>query len=151
MEIKDFIPWGHENAVKIDTLMAMTGLTNREVRKAIAESDAMILNMQDGKGYFRLSPSTKADIELGKRYVAQEKSRGWACIKRALKVDKNIDVFVSKGALYRFARELCGISQSELARQMGVTYPYVCDVEWGEIIPDKEYQKKFEELVGFKL
>ena len=47
MDIKKYIPKGHESAVTIETLMAMTGMSNRQVRRAIAESDAIIINMQD--------------------------------------------------------------------------------------------------------
>ena len=73
MDIKKYIPKGHENAVTIETLMAMTGMSNRMVRLAIAESDAIILNMQDGKGYFRMNPRTKAERAFAEKYSAQEK------------------------------------------------------------------------------
>ena len=73
MDIKKYIPKGHENAVSIDTLIAMTGMSNRQVRRAIAESDAIILNMQDGKGYFRMNPRTKAERAFAEKYSAYDK------------------------------------------------------------------------------
>lgn len=151
MDIKTIIPIGHENAITIDSLMKMTGWSNRHVRKAIAESDATILNMQDGRGYFRLNPTTKAERAFAERYSAQEKSRGWAILKKAFAIDKKINAFANQGQIYRFARELYGQNQGVVAERLGVHWTFVSAVENGEIVPDDDYKHRFEELVGLKL
>lgn len=59
----DYIPTGHENAVTREELSRLTGLSDRQVREDIRIASIhgdLILNMQDGKGYFRPSP-TKDD------------------------------------------------------------------------------------------
>lgn len=55
INIIDFIPIGHENAVKYDFLKRVTGLSKRAVRNELskARKEYIILNMQDGKGFFR--------------------------------------------------------------------------------------------------
>ena len=151
MEIKSYIPIGHENAVTIDTLMNMTGLSNRAVRRAIAESDAIILNLQDGKGYFRMNPRTKAERAFAEKYSAQEKSRGWAVLKKAFKVDKRLKGIENRGAVYRMARVLAGYSQLEVSKTLDVDFEYVIDVELGYIEPSEEYHLAFEELVGLEV
>ena len=151
MEIKNYIPKGHENAVTIDTLMAMTGMSNRSVRKAIAESDAIILNMQDGKGYFRMNPRTKAERAFAEKYSAQEKSRGWAVLRKAFRVDKKLNDIGNRGAIYKFARMLTGYTIFEIADAVGCGEGYVDFVENGIIEPSDEYREAFEDFVGLKL
>lgn len=151
MDIKKYIPKGHENAVTIETLMAMTGMSNRQVRRAIAESDAIILNMQDGKGYFRMNPRTKAERAFAEKYSAQEKSRGWAVLRKAFKVDKKLNELENRGAIYRFARVLAGYSMLELSEELGVDFSYVVEIERGDIEPTDGYVKALEKVTGLKL
>lgn len=151
MEIKKYIPKGHENAVTIDTLMAMTGMSNRQVRRAIAESDAIILNMQDGKGYFRMNPRTKAERAFAEKYSAQEKSRGWKVLKKAFRVDSKLNELENRGAIYKFARILAGYTTREIADELDMFVVTVEDIENGEIEPTDWYKEKFEEIVGLKL
>ena len=151
MDIKKYIPKGHENAVTIDTLIAMTGMSNRMVRRAIAESDAIILNMQDGKGYFRMNPRTKAERAFAEKYSAQEKSRGWKVLKKAFRVDSKLNELENRGAIYKFARLLAGYTVREIADELGVFAFVVEDVENGIVEPSEEYKQAFEEIVGLKL
>ena len=151
MDIKKYIPKGHSNAVTIDTLIAMTGMSNRQVRRAIAESDAIILNMQDGKGYFRMNPRTKAERAFAEKYSAQEKSRGWKVLKKAFRVDKKLNEIGNRGAIYKFARMLTGYTIYEIADAIGCGEGYVETVESGIVEPSKEYKEAFEKVVGLKL
>lgn len=151
MDIKKYIPKGHENAVSIDTLIAMTGMSNRQVRRAIAESDAIILNMQDGKGYFRMNPRTKAERAFAEKYSAQEKSRGWKVLKKAFRVDSKLNELENRGAIYKFARMLTGYTIYDIAEATDTTVGYVHFVEDGSIEPSDEYKEAFEEFVGLKL
>ena len=151
MDIRKYIPKGHENAVTIDTLMAMTGMSNRQVRRAIAESDAIILNMQDGKGYFRMNPRTKAERAFAEKYSAQERSRGWAVLRKAFRVDEKLNESENRGAIYKFARMLTGYTIYEIADATGCGEGYVDFVESGIIEPSDEYKEAFEDFVGLKL
>ena len=75
MNIIDFIPFGHENAVGRKYLSSMTGLSDRKVRDMIeneSNREHPILNLQDGKGYFQ--PSEK-EAYLVRIYIAQESRR----------------------------------------------------------------------------
>ena len=58
MDIVDYIPFGRENAVTRAQLRSRTGIDDRAIRDMIATArrDTVILNMQDGKGYFRPLP-----------------------------------------------------------------------------------------------
>lgn len=151
MDIKKYIPRGHSNAVTIDTLIAMTGMSNRQVRRAIAESDAIILNMQDGKGYFRMNPRTKAERAFAEKYSAQEKSRGWKVLKKAFRVDSKLNELENRGAIYKFARLLAGYTTREIADELYVYIGEVEDIEEGLLEPSDEYKQAFEEIVGLKL
>lgn len=151
MDIKKYIPMGHSNAVSIETLMAMTGMSNRQVRRAIAESDAIILNMQDGKGYFRMNPRTKAERAFAEKYSAQEKSRGWAVLRKAFRVDKKLNDISNRGAIYKFARMLTGYTIYDIAGATGRDIGNVDMVESGAVEPSEEYKEAFEEFVGLKL
>lgn len=62
--IIDFINFGEGNAITRAELCARTGLTDRQVRRAIEDArhaGEIIINKQNGKGYYR--PVLIADIE----------------------------------------------------------------------------------------
>ncbi|MBE7053437.1 MAG: hypothetical protein E7391_04090 [Ruminococcaceae bacterium] len=75
MNVIDFIPFGKQNAITQNELMMVTGLSDRMLREEISRlrRDVPILNMQDGKGYFR---PTEDEIEDVKKYISQEERRG---------------------------------------------------------------------------
>ena len=59
MNILDYIPVGHKNAISREVLAAVTQLSDRKLRDLISEinqnddDSQIIVNLQDGKGYFR--------------------------------------------------------------------------------------------------
>lgn len=63
MQIEEAVPFGHENAVTRSELAVRTGLPDRAIRDAINKSEALIINMQDGKGYFRPLPEESSLVE----------------------------------------------------------------------------------------
>jgi hypothetical protein len=74
MNIVSLIPIGYENAITRAELRTLTGLPDRKVRDMIfqARRETPILNLQDGKGYFK---PTEDERELVERYLKQEESR----------------------------------------------------------------------------
>lgn len=74
IDIKTEIPIGHDNAADANTLARWLGVTPRDVRREInkARKDMVILNMQDGYGYFI---PTAEENYLVERWVKQEESR----------------------------------------------------------------------------
>lgn len=61
MHIIDAVPYGHENAVTRQELSRRTGEKDRDIRRAINASNELIINLQDGKGYFKPLPD-EADL-----------------------------------------------------------------------------------------
>lgn len=100
-DILDYIPTGRKNAVTRLNLTRVTGLSDRQVRRAIhyARRDIPILNMQNGKGYFIPDMNDTIDAGLLKAYVLQEESRlkqiGWS-LKSARHTLKNCGLVVGK-------------------------------------------------------
>lgn len=80
MDIVDYIPFGRENAVTRAQLRSRTGIDDRTIRDMIAAArrDTVILNMQDGKGYFRPLPE---EINYVKAHERQESARIMSQIK----------------------------------------------------------------------
>lgn len=72
MSCAEYIPAGHENAVSRQYLRDMTGNTDRSNRREIKESDELVLNLQDGKGYFKPAPGEE---RLVRAFIRQEESR----------------------------------------------------------------------------
>lgn len=74
MNIIDFIPYGHENAVTYDFLCKATGLNKRAVRMEISKArrENIIINMQDGEGFFR---PLESEEDLLLRFYRQEMHR----------------------------------------------------------------------------
>lgn len=89
INITDYIPIGHENAISRRDLARMTGLGDRQMRHCIkmARRETPILNLQDGAGYFRPDASDETDKMLLRAFVKQEESRGKA-IMWALKATR---------------------------------------------------------------
>lgn len=91
-ELINIIPTGRKNAVTRAYLCAASGMTDRTVRALIHEARryTVILNLQNGSGYYKPDLGDKTDREELKRYVKQETSRlkatGWslAAARRAL-------------------------------------------------------------------
>lgn len=87
MYILDYIPTGHDNAVTRETLQSLTHLSDRKIRVLIAEAnksapdDVLIINLQDGMGYFRPAPDEDYLVRVWKM---QEKARG-------ISVDESVD------------------------------------------------------------
>lgn len=74
IDILEYIPYGHENGVTASDLVSRTNLDDRDVRLAIAKAreNTIIINLQDGNGYFRPGDDDGAIVE---RWMNQEKSR----------------------------------------------------------------------------
>ena len=74
MNIVDYIPIGSENAITRQQLVIRAGISDRKVREMINEAreSTIILNLQDGKGYFR--PGIK-DVGLVEAWKKQEENR----------------------------------------------------------------------------
>ena len=73
-QIIDLIPTGHDNAISRERLCCLTGMNDREIRRAIGElneSGNVILNR--GKGYFRYDAET--DRYYLQNYLAVEQGR----------------------------------------------------------------------------
>ena len=79
MNILDYIPTGHKNAIDRDVLNDLMHMGERQVRRLIKEvndsedDSLLIINLQDGRGYFRPAPD---ENNLVKLWRAQERSRG---------------------------------------------------------------------------
>lgn len=80
-ELSELIPVGHENAVTRSFLSGLTGLPDRVLRKMIEEANTFppIINISDGKGYFKPSPS---DTDYVKRFYHQEVNRANKILKK---------------------------------------------------------------------
>ncbi len=71
-EIVNCIPHGHENAVTRSELIVRTGEKDRAIRNAIASSDELVINLQDGKGYFKPTPEEGQLVDI---FMRLHKSR----------------------------------------------------------------------------
>lgn len=82
MSIIDIIPLGADNAITRSELTAKSGMTDRRMRDAIQKARAngeLILNSQDGRGYFR---ATADDLDEIQRQYKQDTARAMAILKR---------------------------------------------------------------------
>lgn len=78
MSIYDLLPEGQENAISRRDLIALTGMSDRALRKAIASerrAGALILSSVEygSSGYFRPSQGNAGEL---RRYIASMTSRG---------------------------------------------------------------------------
>ena len=72
MSCAEYIPEGHENAVSRQYLRDMTGMCDRQMRADLKASKELILNLQDGAGYFKPAPGEE---RLVMAYIRQEEAR----------------------------------------------------------------------------
>ena len=82
MSIIDMIPLGAENAITRAELAAKSGLSDRRMRLAIQQARSngeLILNTQDGRGYFL---GTVDDLDAIQRQYKQDTARAMAILKR---------------------------------------------------------------------
>jgi|P1105metagenome_2_1110788.scaffolds.fasta_scaffold02777_12 hypothetical protein len=79
MTLAEAVPFGHENAVSRSELALRTGMSDRGLRDAINKSEVLILNLQDGKGYFQPLPEESSLVEawiaLFSSRIKEEKKR----------------------------------------------------------------------------
>lgn len=93
MNIVDIIPIGKSNAISRQQLLftcAFYGIakSDRQMRREIekARKETVILNVQDGSGYFRPG---KEDLSELRHYILQEKDRSMTILSN-LKIAKNL-------------------------------------------------------------
>lgn len=79
MSVTDSIPVGHDNARTLEELESITGIGSRLIRTQIAASDELIINLQDGCGYFK---PDRTEGLLVKEWIALMNSRATEIIKR---------------------------------------------------------------------
>ena len=104
MKITDFIGIGRENAVTREQLAATLGISDRRVRRLIADArhkGVPIINMQDGKGYY-ISEDPK---ELRRQYAANQ-HRALAILRQQRYIRKKITEAEMKGEPTLFDREV---------------------------------------------
>lgn len=73
-DIINYIPHGRENAVTRSQLVDMTGMHDRNVRKAIskARKEYVILSLENGSGYYQPTAEDYPELE---KFVKREESR----------------------------------------------------------------------------
>jgi hypothetical protein len=80
MSIEEYIPFGRENAVTRQVLCALTGLSDRKVRKLIEDArreGCIICNDQDGAGYYQT-----ADLDEIESQYRQQRSRALSILSQ---------------------------------------------------------------------
>lgn len=93
MAIEEYIGFGKDNAVTRDELKALTAMSDRKVRREIEKArtnGVIILNLSDGKGYYR---PTIAEYEDAMHEYRQER-------KRAMKI------LVNNRELYKWLEDV---------------------------------------------
>jgi len=73
--VLDYIGTGKENAITGRELTQLSGLSEREIREVVsnARRQEIILNDQDGAGYYR--PALPEEAANVRHYLVQEESR----------------------------------------------------------------------------
>ena len=94
INIVKYIPYGKENAISRSELCRITGLNDRSMRDLInqARKRAVIINVQDGKGYFR---PTKNDLDEVKKFKRQEENRAkevFSCLQPIRKFIREVEM-----------------------------------------------------------
>lgn len=77
--VSNLIGTGQENAITLTDLIIKTGLTERQIRKAIEiiRCECCIINNQDGRGYYLASNKQEAE-----RYLKLETARAKTIFRR---------------------------------------------------------------------
>ena len=84
MRILDFVPVGHKNAISRQSLAILTKMSDRQMRDAIAEvnkndqANELIINLQDGHGYFRPAPDEDQLVEIWLRIFDSRGAESYA-------------------------------------------------------------------------
>ena len=71
-DVTDWVPYGHDNAITLAELVYLSDMSERTIRDCIAKSRDLIINLQDGKGYFK---PTEEERHLVEEWRAQMRSR----------------------------------------------------------------------------
>lgn len=98
MNILNLIPKGKDNAISRENLVALTGMSDREVRKHISELryDYPILNLQNGSGYYR---PTRNDREELLHYYYQERKRAISIFTSLSATEKALGIIPGQTSL----------------------------------------------------
>ena len=94
LDISALIPIGRDNAISREQLSKQTGYTDRSCRNLIEEArndGKLIINLQDGSGYFQISDEDVKDLDtlnlLSLQY-RQDRARALSILKRNKKLRK---------------------------------------------------------------
>lgn len=109
LNIIEYIPQGHENAISRTDLRLITHLTDRDMREMIAIAPEPVYN--NGQGYFRYLDET--DLPFMRKYLKAEIRRINAISSRVEKARAEINA-VQKGELW--GKEECLATESSKAQ-----------------------------------
>lgn len=105
LNIIEYIPQGHKNAISRTDLRLITHLTDRDMREMIAVAPEPVYNT--GQGYFRYLD--ESDLPFMRKYLKAEVRRINAISSRVEKARAEINA-VQKGELWQSAE--CSASKS---------------------------------------
>lgn len=105
LNIIEYIPQGHDNAISRTDLRLITHLTDRDMREMIAIAPEPVYN--NGQGYFRYLDET--DLPYMVKYLIAEDKRMNAISSRVEKARAEINA-VRKGELWQSAE--CSAKES---------------------------------------
>ncbi len=84
-QVVDVIPVGYENAITMTELEQITGLDNRAIRKSISDSEELVINLQDGQGYFKPAETETDLVEIWKAITKSRIKELQARVRQAKK------------------------------------------------------------------
>ena len=104
MKITDYIPVGKANAVTRAELVALTGISDRRVRRLIAEARVRgvpIINNQDGRGYY-----ISEDLQELRRQYGVNRRRALSILRQQRYIRRKIEEVELRGQPSLFEREV---------------------------------------------
>ena len=84
-DIADYIPVGYQNAISRHQLCIRSGLSDRDVRRAVKASHRLICNLSDGRGYFIPSENEEKYVRA---FRIQENRRSLTTTKTVKQCDR---------------------------------------------------------------
>lgn len=91
MQVEDFIQTGHKNAVTRGELRRLTGMRDRQVRRAIQKMRFYCPIINSGRGYYIPDMTDPIDSLEAKTYLESEKAKAREIYRGLTEVARAID------------------------------------------------------------
>ena len=149
MNVSSYLNYGKKNGKRASEVLNEMGISRREMRRMVTEEmirgKEFILNLQDGNGYFLADLDTDDGIKDARQYIAQERARAFALLKKVRRLEGEI-AYITGENFWKSARLRKGLTRIEVINKTHIDSSELSKIENKRAEPTVEQEERLRRL-----